>query len=53
MFAAYNNDISENMDSFISLFVDEATSMRKVKRKEDCDLDFNKIMEVMHMGNGV
>ena len=35
MFVVYANYISENMDSYISLFADNAKLMKRIKRKED------------------
>ncbi len=37
MFAIYVNDMMEGMDSYMSLFADDAKLMGKVERTEDCE----------------
>lgn len=36
MFAAYVNDMTEGVDSYMSLFADDAKIMRRVEKEEDC-----------------
>ena len=46
MFAIYINDIAEDLESYTSLFADDAKILKRVKKREDCDLlqeDLNKI----------
>ncbi len=38
MFAICSNDMLEGVDSYMSLFVDNAKVMRRVKNEEDCYL---------------
>ena len=48
MFAIYVNDIDEGVNSYMSLFADDAKILRKVQNEEDCSLlqrDLDKIWE--------
>ncbi len=38
IFPKYVNDMMEGVDSYMSLFVDDALLMRRVRNEEDCDL---------------
>ena len=47
----YVNDISENIDSYITLFAYDTKLMRRIKRKEDCEVlqwNLDKIVEWSH-----
>ncbi len=46
MFVIYVNDINEEIDSYVNLFVDDAKLMRRVENVNDCMVlqdDLNKI----------
>ena len=46
MFAIYINDLPQGVNSYMSLFADDAKIQRKVEKKEDCEAlkqDLNKI----------
>jgi len=48
MFLVYINDIVEGVNSYTSLFADNAKLLRKVENKDDCELlqrDLDKISE--------
>lgn len=48
MFAVYINDMLEGVKSYMSLFADDAKLLRKVGKREDCEIlqeDLNKIWE--------
>ncbi len=38
MFMVYINDIVEEVNSYINLFADDAKLLRRIKRKEDCEM---------------
>ncbi len=38
MFAVYVSDIKEGVESYMSLFADDAKIMKRVKNEEDCNL---------------
>ncbi len=38
MFAVYVSDMTEGVESYMSLFADDAKIMRRVKNEEDCNL---------------
>ncbi len=46
MFVIYVNDINEEIDSYMNLFVNDAKLMRRVENADDCMVlqdDLNKI----------
>ena len=48
MFLIYVNDMTEGVSSYISLFADDATLLRKIGNHKDCEQlqnDINKIYE--------
>ena len=48
LFAVYINDMTKGVNSYMSLFVDDAKLMRKITKKEDCEAlqrDLDKIWE--------
>ncbi len=38
MFAVYVSDMIEGVESYMSLFADDAKIMRRVKNEDDCNL---------------
>ncbi len=38
MFAIYINEMTEGVNSYVSLFAEDAKLLRKVGRKEDCQV---------------
>ena len=48
MFLIYVNDMAEGVNSYISLFADDAQLLRKIRNYKDCEElqnDINKIYE--------
>ena len=56
MFLVYVNDMTEGVNSYISLFADYAKLLRKIRNHKDCEElqnDINKIYEWTKTGNGI
>ncbi len=50
MFAVYVSDMTEGVESYMSLFADDAKIMRRLKNEEDCNLlQMDKVWEWSEM----